>query len=401
VRNRLGGEMTIGDLDVAFFRHFPNITVRLDKVSLRDSLWSQHHHDLLQADKIYLNMSLVRSLWTAKVTIGRVYLEHGTVWLYTDSTGYTNTYLFRSRKPAQPGKEANPPDLSLNDMRLVMERQDKRKFFDLEVRQMECHIDKKDRMLSLDIRTRLQVKSLAFNTDKGSFVKNKPLSGRFTLQYNTASKIIQFKDAVINIDGYPFSLTGRFFPSVHPDPFFLVLSADRIPFREVTSLLTPNIQQKLDQYDIGPPIALRAQLDAGAADDPTPQINVQVNLVNGDVLTPIGRFTKASFRGSFINEQVRGEKRGDENSAIRLLGFSGNFENIPLNAGSVVITDLKRPHLAAGIQSTFASANTAFSMDIGDSDRFVERSCGDHSYYFISKFMPDHVAWHAERLRRG
>lgn len=353
VRNRLGGEITIGDLDVAFFRHFPNITIQLNKVSLRDSLWSQHHHDLVQADNIYLNMSLVRSLWSAKVTIGRVYLEHGTVWLYTDSTGYTNTYLFHPRKQTRSGKEANPPDLSLNDMRLVMERQDKRKFFDLEVRQIECHIDKKDRMLSLNIRTHLQVKSLAFNTDKGSFVKNKPLSGRFTLQYNTASKIIQFKDAAINIGGYPFYATGRFFPSVHPDPFFLVLSADRIPFREVTSLLTPNIQQKLDQYDIDQPIAVRAQLDAGAADDPTPQINVQVNLVNGSVLTPIGRFTKTTFRASFINEQVRGEKRGDENSAIRLLGFSGNFENIPLSAGSVVITDLKRPHLATGLQSTF------------------------------------------------
>ena len=74
-----------------------------------------------------------------------------------------------------------------------------------------------------------------------------------------------------------------------------------------------------------------------------------------------------------------------------------------------------------GIQSTFASANTAFLVDIGDSDRFVEKElrpelleapCApagialslrhqpgyDHSYYFISKFMPDHVAWHAERL---
>jgi S-formylglutathione hydrolase len=53
------------------------------------------------------------------------------------------------------------------------------------------------------------------------------------------------------------------------------------------------------------------------------------------------------------------------------------------------------------------------SVDIGDSDRFVEKELRgialslrhqpgyDHSYYFISKFMPDHVAWHAERLRRG
>jgi S-formylglutathione hydrolase FrmB len=41
-------------------------------------------------------------------------------------------------------------------------------------------------------------------------------------------------------------------------------------------------------------------------------------------------------------------------------------------------------------------------VDIGDSDRFVEKELRpDHSYYFISKFMPDHVAYHAERVRKG
>ena len=63
-------------------------------------------------------------------------------------------------------------------------------------------------------------------------------------------------------------------------------------------------------------------------------------------------------------------------------------------------------------------------IDIGDADPFIEkelrpelleRACAaagialklrrqpgyDHSYYFISTFMGDHVAWHAERLRKG
>jgi S-formylglutathione hydrolase len=63
-------------------------------------------------------------------------------------------------------------------------------------------------------------------------------------------------------------------------------------------------------------------------------------------------------------------------------------------------------------------------VDVGDSDTFIEkelrpelleRACGeagipltlriqpgyDHSYYFISTFMADHLRWHAERLRRG
>jgi S-formylglutathione hydrolase len=63
-------------------------------------------------------------------------------------------------------------------------------------------------------------------------------------------------------------------------------------------------------------------------------------------------------------------------------------------------------------------------VDVGDSDTFIEkelrpelleRACAeagipltlrrqpgyDHSYYFISTFMADHLRWHAERLRRG
>jgi S-formylglutathione hydrolase len=63
-------------------------------------------------------------------------------------------------------------------------------------------------------------------------------------------------------------------------------------------------------------------------------------------------------------------------------------------------------------------------VDVGDSDPFIEkelrldlleRACAtagiplnlrvqpgyDHSYYFISTFMADHIGWHAERLLRG
>ena len=63
-------------------------------------------------------------------------------------------------------------------------------------------------------------------------------------------------------------------------------------------------------------------------------------------------------------------------------------------------------------------------VDVGDADPFIEkelrpelleRACAeagialtlrvqpgyDHSYYFISTFMADHLRWHAERLRGG
>ena len=65
---------------------------------------------------------------------------------------------------------------------------------------------------------------------------------------------------------------------------------------------------------------------------------------------------------------------------------------------------------------------TPFLVDQGDADNFLdeqlkthllEEACTaagqqatirmqagyDHSYYFISTFMADHIAWHAERLK--
>ena len=82
-----------------------------------------------------------------------------------------------------------------------------------------------------------------------------------------------------------------------------------------------------------------------------------------------------------------------------------------------------RSHDAVVLIESGASVDEIL-VDVGDADPFIEkelrpelleRACReagialklriqpgyDHSYYFISTFMADHLAWHAERLKRG
>ena len=82
-----------------------------------------------------------------------------------------------------------------------------------------------------------------------------------------------------------------------------------------------------------------------------------------------------------------------------------------------------RSHDAVALIDDGASVDEIL-VDVGTSDPFIEKelrpelleqACEaagipltlrrqpgyDHSYYFISTFMPDHLAWHAERLKRG
>jgi hypothetical protein len=354
IKERFGADLTIGELDISLLRHFPSLTLQLSDVSLRDSLWQHHHHDLLQAKNVYISCSLFRSLANGNIQLGKVFLEHGTIYFYSDSTGYSNTYLFKNRKPAKPGKASDPPDISLSDMKWVQELQDKHKLFDLDIHRLDCQIKRDDRVLNMSVNADIKANSFAFNTTKGSFIKDKTLRGRFSLRYNTASKILQFNGVTLAIDGDTYVFTGRFFPTVHPDPFFLTIDAQNVPFHKATALLTPNIQQKLDQYDIDKPVTIHAQLDAGSADDPQPQIQVHMNLDNGSVLTPAGQFSATSFRANFTNEWIKGRKRADENSSIRLLAFSGRLANLSLRSDTMLITDLKHPQLASDLHSDFA-----------------------------------------------
>lgn len=354
LQERIGGDVRIGRLDLSFFRHFPNVTARFSDVLLRDSAWQQHRHDLLKVADAYISCNLFQSLFSRRLQIGEIDLEHGQVYFYTDSTGFSNTSLLKNQRSGSPGKPGNPPDIGLTDIRWVMERQDNHKLFDLDIRRLYCHIEQDHRLLHLQIRNAAMiVNSFAFNTEKGSFIKGRKLSGSFLVDYNTGSKIVLFNEAKLAIDDHPFVFSGRFFPTVHPDPFFLKIETDNIPFHKATALLTPNIQQKIDVYDIDKPISIRAQLDAGSADDKTPQIVVRTSLDNGSVLTPAGRFTAVSFKGSFTNEWQRGGQREDENSALRFLGFSGLLQNLPLNADTITITNLKFPRLACDLHSHF------------------------------------------------
>ena len=93
INSRIGGTLRIGHADISLFRHFPAVTLSLSDVSLRDSAWQRHRHDLLQAERVYISFSPFRSLFHRRVELGTVFIENGSLYFYTDSTGYSNTYL--------------------------------------------------------------------------------------------------------------------------------------------------------------------------------------------------------------------------------------------------------------------------------------------------------------------
>lgn len=361
INARVGGTVEIGHLDISLFRHFPSVTVSMTNVTLRDSAWARHRHDLLNADQVYIACSAFSSLFHRRVELSTVFLDHSTLYFYTDTTGYSNTYLLKIRggikgRDTASDSQQRPgplPKVVFSDVRWVIDKQDRHKLFDLAIHRLNATIDRDERELRFDVNTSITSTQFSFNTEKGSYVEGKALSGHFRFTYNLASHILQADKARLDIDGYPFLISCRFFPTIRPDPFFLTLDAARIPYRVAASLLTTHLREKLGEYDIDKPVTIHAQLDAGNADELQPQIQVRLDLDDGLVKTPAGDYNGVKFTAAFTNEWVRGKGHNDENSGIRFTNFTGHLEDVPLRADSIVITNFTDPQLSCDLHSRF------------------------------------------------
>jgi hypothetical protein len=292
---RFGANGGWSTLDISFFRDFPNITFHSSNVFLRDNLWKQHHHNLLEAKQLFLRCTPF-SLFSDQLQVSKIFLEQGSVNIFHDSTGYGNTDLLKCFFHTEDD-DAGIPGLSLEGIRLIIEKTDttgRRQMFDLDIRQLGCSVKKTGRSLVLRVNSVVRVNNIVFHAQKRSAFDGKDISSQGILQYNTASKILEGKQMRLYMDGQDWLVAGRFFSDVHPDPFLLTIQAAGIPFGDAIGFFPAQVRNQLSEYDMRPTVSLKIVLDAGAADSPDPLMTASLTVDDNEGIpqeTPFGGVT--------------------------------------------------------------------------------------------------------------
>lgn len=354
MREKVRGELNIGDFETSLISTFPHVALKITDVSVRDTLWKQHGHELLKAKKAFIRLELF-SIFTKHPVINKVILENGAVYLFKDSTGYSNEYIFsrRKNKSLDEPLKTDLPHIELKDMRVVLDFRDRNKLYDFSVNQLTCKVRNKDTVIFMDIKTTMVVNSLTFNTNNGSFIRNKPLDGKFTVELNRSDKQMRFKDIRLNVDHHPFIFSGQFKLNVIPPLYKLSIRTDQIRYKQVASLISNNISRKLTAYDIEKPIDIHCTIDGLSLPNRIPRVTVFVEVNNSSVITPVAKFDAASFTGTFSNHLAGNKPPFDDNSGFSFHNFSGRWESITLHADSVTVTNLEKPMLQCDLHSDF------------------------------------------------
>lgn len=351
----IGGTLHIGSMEPSLWGDFPYTSVVLRSVYLRDSLWSQHHHDLFKADEVFIRINPLR-LFSKRIDIRKLTLRGGSVFLFTDSTGYSNRYLL-ARKP-QPTEEKqdrkiNFRSFALRDVRVEMEDAPKNKSFSFLVRRMEGLSGKSDNGWETSLDADVLVDRMYFNKTRGSFLRHAPLKGRVFLTYNAREKDLAVRSPRLLISGQPVQLLGRFSFLDRPAVFNLHLETKQVAYKQAVTWVSENIASKLRPFDFERPVDLYADLNGHIKFRDTPLVVVRWDVRNNVLHTPDADFKDISFGGYFTNEVVKGYGHGDPNSRLVFGPVRGNFEGIPFTADTIMATNLRYPLLRLHLRSDF------------------------------------------------
>ncbi|MFC4212697.1 AsmA-like C-terminal region-containing protein [Pedobacter lithocola] len=367
----LNGQVTASNMEPTLLKGFPGISVSLKNVSLKDSLVNIHKHELLKAEDIDVSLN-VFSLIAGNTKINRITINNASVYLFTDSNGYSNTNLFRKKSKSagtEQGKSAalEVKKIDFNNVNFIVDNQQKHKLFDFAINEVNGKIDYPDSGWAGTMKLNTLVKSFSFNTKRGSFLKDKVLKGTLSFHYSNKTEEVVIEPKRLDIGKYPFTIGAKINLKEKSGGFAISIAVDDILYKDVALLLAPNISSKLLKFGIEKPVSIRGNIiDDGNPVHKDPLIKVGIKVRDNVVTIPAGTLTACNFDGSFTNQDTVGGMIGDENSSIKFVKLTAKYFNAPLKIDLFTVNNLARPIATGLVTSQFPLSNLNNSIGTND-----------------------------------
>jgi len=419
INENINGKFHVGDFQYKFLTGFPNFTLALQDVEIKDNQWHIHKHTLLKAKEIEARLN-VWSLLQNEINIHKMLIHDAEIYVYKAEDGYSNANIFKPKKKKSPKNksetETSIDQIDLNDIHFILDNHVGHKLFDFDIASLKSKVDFDDEDWQTDVFLKTDIKSLAFNTVHGSFAEQKILEGTFAVSYSAEKEKIDVVTKNLKIGSDAFDIVA-FFNLAKGNALFGINISTTILWQNASNLLSANISSKLNRFDLKEEIDVNCDIKGDFNAEGDPRIVVQAEVRNNELSIPDGLITDCNFKGIFTNNFKPKEGYNDANSAVILTRFSGKYKNIPLKIPQLTINNLEKPLATGIVNSDFdienlneentekwihfteghASANLKFQFDIVDlyitKPRFIGNvNVKDVSFHFIPKDL------HAEKV---
>lgn len=242
IENEINGKVEIRDISLSFFRNFPKISVLLSDVEITDLQFEKHRNLFFKGKDVFVQID-IQELLKKHFSMKEVKIEHARFYAYTDSAGYTNSYLFKLKEA--PGKtstsgKSDKVELQrvvLKDVGVIIDDQEKDKLYDLYTKKLAVNIDDSDSALLLSVKAHMLIKKLIFSQGGKEILKDQKVDGNFDLLYDKQLQLLHSDSMELKVGGQPFNLNFTIDMKSPAPKFQLKVNKGSILFADVRSFL--------------------------------------------------------------------------------------------------------------------------------------------------------------------
>lgn len=354
INENISGHVSIGDVGYKFLVGFPNFTVVLNNVELRDSQFAIHKRSVLKAKEIEVRLNLF-SLLNKNIAIKKIILIDTKIDLFTDKNGVSNSNILKPKHKTNKAKSETETEINQVDFKNVVfisQNIQKNKLFYFEVKSLKSNINYNAKGWETNVFLNVFAKSLAFNTKRGSFIKDKKVKGKLAVQFTSEKNRIDVYTKGLRIGSEAFDIKASFILD-KDNPMMDININTKILWMKAVYLLDSHLFKILNHYNITKPIVANCNIKGDMNAKGDPEIVVVAQIKKNEFVTPDGLVANCSFIGEFTNNFKQGLGNNDANSAIIINRFSGDYKEIPVEIPLVMINNLEKPIASGSLKSKF------------------------------------------------
>lgn len=354
------GTLTIRDIEPDLWKQFPNVSLVLHDVVIRDTMWDQHKTDFLNIKHVYLKLKFW-PLLAGKIKLSKLIVTDASMTLFENRDSVTNKGIFAREKKKDKEKKDGGSNLRISDFTLEnfhfkFTHHHNKKHFEFQLPHLDGRVDELKDKMHFHTNGIVHVNQFIFNTDKGSYFRDKDIRIDINFFFNTARNLLQLNQQVFQIDGSKLSLTGDFYLGKADNWFTTDIHSDQIDYRQSLTWVPPTVKKSLDSFTFFRPINLDMHIEGRLKDQRIPYVVIKSQFTDNKLESKFGKFDSLSFKLHYVNGSRKDSLYGDEHSLMTITNMKGLYSGIPFSSDSTRVFNLKLSQIRTHIKAAFPIA---------------------------------------------
>lgn len=332
LKENINAEVTIGDADITLFSEFPNFTLKLDDVEIKD---------LFNTKTVLVNV-VTYKLFYKEIEFRSVKIIEGEFNVFRTKSGYSNLDVFKKKDVT----DTVPASDSTRDFRLTNEKilfQNLRftwhdslrnKYIGFLLKDVESDVRHWDSLIACKMHGSIDFEELTFNTSRGSFLKSMSANVSLDFNYFTDSAKLRLEPSTLSLHESEFDISGLFDFSPKKS-ITLDISSKQLQYSEGLAVIPETIARKLS-FTVAKPFGIDVHLVAPMKPEGLPSVLVNFDLKDNEFKSSFVTITDLSLSGVMTNHEDPDKPFVNKNSTVKLDSIVGKIDELPFEARAIL-----------------------------------------------------------------